>query len=73
LERCHLRVVTSEDELVPLEQYRPARPHCVSQAEEAAEYVDGIRAAMVATGQTVVILVRFRQAGVRMVRKLKTW
>jgi hypothetical protein len=48
LERYHLRMIDSGDELAPLEQHLLACPLCVSQAEEAADYVDAMRAAMIA-------------------------
>jgi len=47
LERYHLGMVTDGDELATLEQHYLACPECATRAEEAAEYVDRIRAAII--------------------------
>jgi hypothetical protein len=47
LERYHLGMVKDEAELAPLEESLLACPKCVERAEEAADYVDAIRAAII--------------------------
>jgi len=44
LERYHLEMVTDENELAALEEHYLACPECAKRAEEAADYVDAIRA-----------------------------
>jgi anti-sigma factor RsiW len=46
LERYHLGMIT-EPELAPLEEHILACPECAGRAEEAAAYVDSIRAGIV--------------------------
>jgi hypothetical protein len=48
LERCYLGTIADEAELAPLEEHLLGCPVCVERAEKAAEYVDTLRAAMIA-------------------------
>jgi hypothetical protein len=43
----HLGMVVDEAELAPLEEHLLSCPRCVERAEEAAAYVDTLRAAMI--------------------------
>ena len=47
LERYHLGMVKDEDELAALEEHYQGCPECATRAEEAADYVDAIRAAII--------------------------
>lgn len=47
LERYHLGMVKNEAELEPLEEHLLCCPKCVERAEEAADYVDAIRAGII--------------------------
>jgi hypothetical protein len=47
LGRYHLGMVTDESELAPLEEHLLGCPRCVERAEEAATYVDTLRATMI--------------------------
>ena len=47
LERYHLGMVVDEAELAPLEEHLLCCPKCVYGAEEAADYVDALRAAII--------------------------
>jgi hypothetical protein len=47
LERYHLGMVKDEAELAPLEEHLLACEACAERAEEAAAYVDALRAAMI--------------------------
>ena len=47
LERYHLGMVTDEEELAALEEQYLGCPECAKRAEEAAVYVDSIRAAII--------------------------
>ena len=48
LERYHLGMVDDEVELARLEEHLLGCAGCLERAEEAADYVDTLRAAMVA-------------------------
>ena len=48
LERYHLGMVTDEAELVPLEEHLLVCRTCIERAELVAEYVDLLRAAIIA-------------------------
>jgi hypothetical protein len=48
LERLHLGMVTDESELSGIEEHYLACPRCAERAFEAADYVDAIRAAIIA-------------------------
>lgn len=48
LERYHLGMVIDEAELAPIEEHLLACPTCAQRAEQAAEYVDTLRAAIIA-------------------------
>ena len=48
LERYHLGMVVDEAELAPLEEHLLACSECVERAEDAADYVDAVRAAIIA-------------------------
>jgi hypothetical protein len=48
LERYYLGMVVEEPELAPLEEHLLACPKCAIRAEEVSEYVDTLRAAIVA-------------------------
>jgi anti-sigma factor RsiW len=50
LERYHLGMVKQESELAPLEEHLLGCTACAKRAEESAQYVDTIRAAL-ATGK----------------------
>jgi hypothetical protein len=50
LERYHLGMVTDETELERLEAHYIGCPKCAKRADEAADYVDDIRAAIIAGG-----------------------
>ena len=47
LERYHLGMVQDEAELAALEEHYLGCPECADRAEEAADYVDLIRAAII--------------------------
>jgi hypothetical protein len=47
LERYHLGMIGDEAELAPLEEHLLGCPRCVERAEEAAAYVDTLRAAII--------------------------
>lgn len=47
LERYYLGMVKDEAELAPLEEHLLACPQCVERAEEAADYVDAMRAGII--------------------------
>jgi hypothetical protein len=47
LERYHLGMVKDESELAPLEEHLLACPKCAERADESADYVDAIRAAII--------------------------
>jgi hypothetical protein len=47
LERYHLGMVREDGELPSLEEHLLACPECVKRAEKSAEYVNGMRAAIV--------------------------
>jgi hypothetical protein len=47
LERFHLGMVTDEGELAPLEEHLLLCHSCVVRAEESAQYVDDLRAAII--------------------------
>jgi hypothetical protein len=47
LERYYLGMVTDESELASLEEHLLACPWCVGRAEEAQDYVDTMRAAII--------------------------
>jgi hypothetical protein len=47
LERYYLGMVTDESELASLEEHLLACPSCVDRAEEAENYVDALRAAII--------------------------
>jgi hypothetical protein len=46
-ERYHLGIVTDESELAALEEHYLGCPQCAERAEEAADYVDAVRAALI--------------------------
>lgn len=48
LERYHLGMVKHEGELASLEEHLLACPECIGRAEESAQYVDAIRAGIIA-------------------------
>jgi len=48
LERYHLDMVKGEEELAALEEHLLGCPECADRAEESAQYVDTIRAALIA-------------------------
>ena len=48
LERYHLGMVKEESELAPFEEHLLGCAACAKRAEESAQYVDTIRAALVA-------------------------
>jgi hypothetical protein len=48
LERYHLGMVTDEEELAVLEEHLLGCPECAELAEETAQYVDTIRAPIIA-------------------------
>jgi hypothetical protein len=48
LERYHLGMVVAEAELGPLEEHFLACPKSAERAGQAAEYVDSLRAAIIA-------------------------
>jgi hypothetical protein len=48
LERYHLGMVVDETELAPIEEHILSCPTCAQRAEQAAQYVDAIRAAIIA-------------------------
>jgi hypothetical protein len=48
LERYHLGMPVDEDELAWLEEHLLACSECVERAEQAAEYVDTVRASILA-------------------------
>jgi hypothetical protein len=50
LERYYLGMVTEESELAPLEEHLLACSSCVERAEEAQDYVNAIRAAIIEGG-----------------------
>ncbi len=50
LERYHLGMVVEEAELAPLEKHLQCCPICAERAEEVADYVDAMRAAIVSAG-----------------------
>ncbi len=52
LERYHLGMVREEGELSSFEEHLLACPECVKQAETSAEYVKGMRAAIVKATST---------------------
>ena len=45
LERYHLGMITDEAELAPFEEHMLACELCARRAEQAADYVDAVRAA----------------------------
>ena len=47
LERYHLGMIRDETELAPFEEHLLACAQCTEQAEEAAEYVDAMRQAII--------------------------
>jgi len=47
LERYQLGMVTDEGELAALEKHYLGCPECAERAEESAQYVDTIRAAII--------------------------
>jgi hypothetical protein len=47
LERYHLGMIQEEAELEPFEEHLLACAECARRAEESAEYVDTIRAAII--------------------------
>jgi hypothetical protein len=47
LERYHLRMIADEAELAPFEEHLLSCAACAERAEEAAQYVDTLRAAMI--------------------------
>jgi len=47
LERYHLGMVKAQAELAALEQHYLGCPECAERAEEAADYVDALRAAII--------------------------
>jgi hypothetical protein len=51
LERYHLGAVVNEAELVPFEEHLLACSECVERAEQAAEYVDLLRASILANSE----------------------
>jgi hypothetical protein len=48
LESYHLGTVIGEAELAPIEEHLLICPQCVRRAEEWGEYIDSMRAAMMA-------------------------
>jgi len=48
LERYHLGMLANEDELTYLEKHLLACSECVERAEQTAEYVDTVRARVIA-------------------------
>jgi len=48
LERYHLGMVVDEAELTAVEEHLLACPECAERAEQAAQYVDTLRAAIIA-------------------------
>lgn len=48
LERYHLGMIVDEAELAPLEEHILACPECAERAEQVADFVDTIRAAIIA-------------------------
>jgi hypothetical protein len=48
LERYDLGLLVDEGELTPIEEHLLACPQCVERAEQAAAYVDTLRAAIIA-------------------------
>ena len=47
LERYHLGMVKDEAELAALEEHLLACPECVTRAEQASDYADAMRAAII--------------------------
>ena len=47
LERYHLGMVTDETELAAFEEHYLGCPQCATRAEEAADYVDSVRAGLI--------------------------
>jgi len=56
LERYYLGMIQSEAELVRLEEHLLACPECVARAEEAEQYVDILRAALLQTEESHYLL-----------------
>ena len=50
LERYHLGMITEDIELTEVEEHYLACPECARRAEEVAQYVDTLRAAMAKKG-----------------------
>ena len=48
LERYHLGMVVAEAEFAPLEEHSLACPTCAERAEQTAQYIDSLRAAIIA-------------------------
>ena len=46
LERYYLSMVTTEEEVAPLEEHMLACPSCAKRAEAARDYVDAMRVAL---------------------------
>jgi hypothetical protein len=47
LERYYLGMIKDEGELAPLEEHLLICPECVDRADEAQDYVDAMRAAII--------------------------
>ena len=47
LERYHLGMIVDEAELAPFEEHLLGCPECAERAEQAAEYVDTLRANLI--------------------------
>jgi hypothetical protein len=47
LERYHLGMIVDEAELAPFEEHLLGCPECAERAEQAADYVDTMRAAII--------------------------
>ena len=50
VERYHLGMIADEAELAPFEEHLLSCPACAERAEESAEYVDTLRAAIIKGG-----------------------
>ena len=53
LERYHLGIITDEPELARIEEHILSCPQCAERAEEAADYVDAMRAAACELAETL--------------------
>ncbi len=65
LERYHLGMVTDDSELAALEEHYLGCPDCATRAEEAAEYVDRIRAEIIVGNFDLDLRTRLGKTGFR--------